>query len=273
MEVRRDLSASVLEDADGLETSQFNAEDRATAPSSGPAPTGVKGNLGAHLVVFGSVSLPTFALVLCFSVMGFGDLTYIGLNSWQWPWYTAAGVDVGIVVVLWMFDVTSWQRRALIHLRRFTVVLVVLVAGIACLLATKVHPLAPLLFGLLLVPACVLCARTSLLRTLEPSAYMRSLSLSLFATSAFLLLYTFLWVLVLPPPPRRLTTGWDPSWKNVWSVPVRDYWRARLECEPLNATAVRNDVECYDAAFLWWFFPVLLAIALFIGASAGRFLS
>ena len=269
MEVRRELSASVLEDAVGLDS--IETAESTTSPDA-PAPSTVEGIL-AHLVILGSVALPMMALVLCFSVMGYGDVTYIGLSAWQWPWYAAAGIDAGLVVVLWTFDVTSWRRRALIHLRRLCVLGFVLVAGIACLLATKVHPLAPLLFGLLLVPACVLCARHSMLRTLEPSAYMHSLSLSLSVSAALLLLHFILWVTVLPPPPRRLASGWDPSWMNVWSLPVRDYWRHRLECDPFNATAVRQDVECYDAAFLWWCFPVLLSGALFLAGAACRFLS
>ena len=228
----------------------------------------------AHGLILGSVSVPVVALLLCFSVMGFGDVTYISLNAWEWPWYSAAIVDGVLAIALWLLDVTSWRRPMLIALRRLCLIIFVVVAGITCLLATKVHPLAPLLFGLLLIPACVLGMRHTLLKTLEPSVYMHTLSMSLAGAASLLLLYFLLWVFILPPPPRHLDKGWDASWKNFWAGPVKDFWRSRLGCEASDTSAARSDArsDCYDAAFLWWFFPVLIALALSLSAAACRFL-
>ena len=162
-EMRRELSASVLED--GVEHSQPIAVAvpaviiAATTSTAASPPT-----LMAHGLILGSVSVPVVALLLCFSVMGFGDVTYISLNAWEWPWYSAAIVDGVLAIALWLLDVTSWRRPTLIALRRLCLVIFVVVAGITCLLATKVHPLAPLLFGLLLIPACVLGMRHTLLK-------------------------------------------------------------------------------------------------------------
>jgi hypothetical protein len=268
--IQRELSASVLEDnmrSDQILRSEpmQARQSRHTAPQGGA-------RVAAHCLIFASVTLPVIVLVLLLSVMGFGDMSYIGLAAWEWPWYAAAAVDVMLVAMLWLLDVTSWRHPALVAVRHACVVVFVVVAGITCLLATKVHPLMPLLFGLLLIPACVVAVRHSLVRALEPPAYMYTLSLSMGVTAAILFIYFVLWVFVLPPPPRRINLGWDPSWQNFWGGPVKEYWRMRLACTPFNATAVENDVDCYDAAFLWWVFPLLMAMALTLASAACGFL-
>ena len=155
-------------------------------------------------------------LVLCFSVAGYGDVTYMSLSSWQYPWYYAAAVDVFLLLVLWIFDATSWKMSSLIMLRRACVAILVVFAGIACLLATKVYPFAPLQFGLLLIPAFAFGVRQLALRELRPATYMGRLSACLTAVAALLFFYFILWVFALPPPPRRFETGWHKDWKNLW---------------------------------------------------------
>ena len=262
--MRHELTEPVLEDVDMSSTG--TRQPSALQPTS-TAAVSCGMQVAAHVCILISVLLPVFALILCFSVMGFGDVVYVSLNAWEWPWYVAALLDGVLALLLWLFDATSWRRPALVFLRRTSIVLFVTLAGIACLLATKLYPLAPLLFGLLLIPASVFFSRHAMLRALEPSAYLGSLSISLGITGLLLVLYFFLWVFVLPPPPRRLETGWDPSWSNTWRSVVKEYWRRRLGCHPTD------DDDCYDAAFLWWFFPLVIAMALVFSSAACSFLS
>ena len=53
---------------------------------------------------------------------------------------------------------------------------------------------------------------------------------------------------------------------------VKRYWRQRLDCIPYNASEL-PDQDCFDAAFLWWFFPVLVSLALLLFALMCRLLS
>jgi len=227
-----------------------------------------------HAIALLSIMIPTALLVLAFSVTGFGDVTYIGLNAWDWPWYAAAAVDVLLLLLLWMLDAPSWTRPILVALRRVCVLVLIAVAGVACSLATKVYPFAPLQFSLLLIPATAFCMRQLFLPLPASSAYLASMSRSLLATATLLTLYFCLWVFALPPPPRRFDTGWNSSWVNIWGGEVKTYWRHRLRCDPFNATsAALPDSDCYDAAFLWWFFPLLVALSLALASVACRLLS
>ena len=231
-----------------------------------------------HAIIVLSIIVPTFVLVSAFSVAGWGDVTYIGLASWDAPWYAAAAVDVVLLVVLWTFDAPSWTRPALVLLRRVCVLLLIAFILIACSLMTKVYPFAPLQVSLLLIPACCFASRHFLLpSSTSSSVFLASLSNSLLAVAGLLTLYFVLWVFALSPPDSRIRTGWQPEWVNIWGGDVKQYWRTRLGCEPCvvpcNATEIANDSDCYSAAFLWWFFPLLIVISLLLFAAASRVLS
>ena len=257
----RELSVSVLED------NHLVVSPAAVAPGVSEPPT-----VAARILILLSLALPVMGLVALFSVAGYGDVVYIGLSSWEWPWYSAAAVDLMLIAVLWMFDANAWKRPGLVLLRQACMVVLVVFAGIACMLAAKVYPFAPLQFGMLLVPACAFLTRHLALPHVAAAHYMTYLSLCCALTAVSLAMYFVLWMYVLPPPPRRFTTGWNPEWHNVWGGDVKHYWRGRLGCEPYNRTSGVPDTDCYDAAFLWWSYPLLIAIALGFGAGICRFL-
>eukprot|EP00308_Calcidiscus_leptoporus_P008272 CAMPEP_0119361180 /NCGR_PEP_ID=MMETSP1334-20130426/8554_1 /TAXON_ID=127549 /ORGANISM="Calcidiscus leptoporus, Strain RCC1130" /LENGTH=849 /DNA_ID=CAMNT_0007376127 /DNA_START=40 /DNA_END=2589 /DNA_ORIENTATION=- len=244
-------------------------------PSPGTAaPTALRGMTTTdHLLTLVSVAAPTVLLVTCFSVTGFGDVTYRNLHSWEWPWWAAAGVDAALLLVLWMLDAPRWTRPSFVVVRRLCVLLLVLFAGIACSLATNVYPFAPLQFALLAIPASCFAARRLLLPLPASQTYLASVSASLTSTAVLLAIYFVLWITALPPPRSRLSTGWDPAWVNIWGGEVKQYWRERLHCVPYNASAVDNDPACFDAAFMWWFFPVLIVLSLLVFSLACFFLS
>ena len=223
---------------DSIQTS-----DALAAIQPGPAVSPV-----SHAIILLSIIVPTFLLVSAFSVSGWGDATYIGLASWDAPWYAAAAVDVVLLVVLWTLDAPSWTRPALVLLRRACVLVLVAFVGIACSLATKVYPFAPLQFSLLLIPACCFASRHFLMPSATSSSvYLASLSNSLVAVAGLLTLYFVLWVFALPPPDSRIRTGWHPEWVNIWGGDVKQYWRTRLGCEPCavpcNASEIANDSD------------------------------
>ena len=253
----RELSVSVLED------NHLVVSPAAVAPGVSEPPT-----VAARILILLSLALPVMGLVALFSVAGYGDVVYIGLSSWEWPWYSAAAVDLMLIAVLWMFDANAWKRPGLVLLRQACMVVLVVFAGIACMLAAKVYPFAPLQFGMLLVPACAFLTRHLALPHVAAAHYMTYLSLCCALTAVSLAMYFVLWMYVLPPPPRRFTTGWNPEWHNVWGGDVKHYWRGRLGCEPYNRTSGVPDTDCYDAAFLWWSYPLLIAIALGFGVKS-----
>ena len=227
-----------------------------------------------HVLTFLSVAAPTTVLVLAFSVMGIGDATYVSLSSWEWPWYAAAAFDAVLLLLMWTLDAPRWTRWYLVWFRRACVLLFVVVAGVACSLATRDYPFAPLQFATLSLPACCFVARILLLPRPSTSPYLASLGSMLFIAAVLLTMYFALWVFVLPASPRQMATGSNATWTNVWGGPVETYWRSRLKCEPYNASAfAENDVECFEAAFLWWFYPLIIALTLVLFSVACRFLA
>ncbi|EOD22532.1 hypothetical protein EMIHUDRAFT_458134 [Emiliania huxleyi CCMP1516] len=215
------------------------------------------------LLTFLSVMAPTLVLNLAFSVAGFGDVTYLFLEDLKYPWYAAADACLLLCLLLWMLDAHRWTKSYMVVVRRLCIALAVLLAAVACSLATRVYPFAPLQLGVSTPRRLLQQGRLTPVTVVESVAVAAALSLTYFA----------LWVAVLPPPASRLRTGWDEEWLNLWGGPVKAYWEGRLGCEPFNATASYNDIDCYDAAFCWFFFPLLVGISLVVFAVVCRFLA
>ena len=99
------------------------------------------------LLTFLSVMAPTLVLNLAFSVAGFGDVTYLFLEDLKYPWYAAADACLLLCLLLWMLDAHRWTKSYMVVVRRLCIALAVLLAAVACSLATRVYPFAPLQLG------------------------------------------------------------------------------------------------------------------------------
>ena len=264
-----------------------------------PSSNGRKMGGFEHCVVLASVVLPTVGVCLFFSVMGYGDDTYVWLNDQHYSTSGPFCAAAGLAVLLHVLDSGSWEG-GLVFLRYVAFSAMALFVGVGCCLAAKTYPYASLQFAMLLIPATVYFARRVLMPTVPTWRFFVSLSFSLTAVACGVLFYFTLWVFVLDPPASRINTGWNPDWTNYWggapSAPrhssardaptrliispptcasagdVKRYWRRRLECVPYNASAL-DDTDCYEAAFLWWFFPVLVSLALLLFSLTCRLLS
>ena len=228
--------------------------------------------LAGHLGIFLAALLPAMLVVALFSVAGWGDQTYLWLTSWGYKWWVPFATSIGLAVLLWVLDSRHWKGRML-YVRHTGVALIVVGIGMGCSLATRFYPFAPLLFGMSLIPSSILLVRMSLLRSVQAWRFFASLANSLVVVAALTAGYFLLWCLALLPPPSRVRTGWDVEWKNIWGGEVKEYWRHRLGCDPENRTATINDADCYDAAFLWWVLPLVVAIALGVFAVVSRLLA
>ena len=230
------------------------------SPDSAPAMPMI-----AHVGVFCSVLMPTLVVVACFSVEGWGDATYVTFVAYGYGWPVPFVVSGATLLLLWVLDARHWHTTTMLCFRNAGLLTACLGVGVGCSLATRVYPLAPLLFAMLFIPASILCVRFLALPAVPAWRYFLSLSHALFAVAALNFGYFLLWTLALLPPPSRLRTGWDPQWSNVWGGEVKEYWRGRLGCEPFNATALElgraEDRDCYDAAFLWWSLPLIVVLA------------
>jgi len=250
-------------------------EDDATAshkPSPEAVDLGKRMTAVQHFLLFAAVASPTAIGCLFFSVMGYGDDTYVWLNEQHYSTAGPIALAVGIAVLLHVLDASSWKGW-LVLLRYAAFLAIALGLGVGCCLAAKTYPYASLQFIMLLIPASVFFTRRVLMPCTPLWRFFVSLSFSLLVVAALVIFYFTLWVFALDPPSSRIETGWNPDWTNYWGGEVKVYWRRRLECEPYNASAAQNDVDCYDAAFLWWFFPAMLSIALLLFALTCRLLS
>lgn len=235
------------------------------SPDSAAAPM----SLQSQLIVHSSVLLPTATIVACFSVVGFGDATYMGLVAYGYNWWAPFVVSGAVTLLLWVLDARHWHSATMRLVRNLGVLGVFVGVGVGCSLATRVYPPAPILFAMLVIPACILLARYFLLRKVPAWRFFLSLSRALLLVAGLNLAVFLLWTLALTPWQRVRREGpvWDPAWSNVWGGDVKDYWRERLGCDPvpLNATApeAQRDAQrdCYDAAFLWWSMPLLIVLA------------
>ena len=58
---------------------------------------------------------------------------------------------------------------------------------------------------------------------------------------------------------------------------MKAYWRARLRCDHptprMNNSIWFTPEDCYEAAFLWWFYPMVISLALLLASCACRFLA
>ena len=256
------ISSAVGIEERGFTTGYVSSNDLPTAHMT----------LTGHLGIFLAALLPAMLVVALFSVAGWGDQTYLWLTSWGYKWWAPFASSVGLAVLLWVLDARHWRGRMLL-VRHVGVALITVGIGMGCSLATRFYPFAPLLFGMLLIPSSILLVRMSLLRSVQAWRFFASLANSLVVVAALTAGYFLLWTLALLPPPSRVRTGWDVEWKNIWGGEVKEYWRNRLGCDPENRTATINDADCYDAAFLWWVLPLVVAIALAIFAVVSRLLS
>ena len=245
----------------------------------------------AHAYVFASVAAPVVVLVMTFSVTGFGDATYLALVAWDWPWWGPFLVDLGVLLVLWCLDAHRWRNMIALGAAGAVLIVgagvgcslatkiypfaplqlallvrqLLLIPRPLCLprlaraLAAALLALPEVVNGSVdrvstaqVIPISVYAVRQLALRYCSARHFFVSLSNSLAAVAAMLLLYFVLWVYVLPPPASRVATGWQPGWVNVWGGDVKMYWRRRLRCEAFDETLTEaDDNACFDAAFLW----------------------
>jgi hypothetical protein len=218
---------------------QLRAPEERYSTAYAPSPDSLPAmSMIAHVGVFCSVLLPTLVVVACFSVEGWGDATYIAFVAYGYGWQVPFVVSGATLLLLWVLDARHWHTNTMLCFRNAGLLIAGVGVGVGCSLATRVYPLAPLLFAMLFIPASILCVRFLVLPAVPAWRYFLSLGCALLGSAALNLGYFALWTLALLPPPSRLRTGWDPQWSNVWGGEVKQYWRGRLGCAPFNASAI-----------------------------------
>lgn len=230
-------------------------------------------------------ALATFALVVavvvpCFLVLEAFSVMRSGHDLYQWAadlpeyWILFSMLALFVVVTLYILDALHWQRRSLVWLRRVLIASAAICAGFSTVFATEDYPWAPMLFAVLIIPLSVSGARTYVLGRYPSSAIYHSLAWILLILAITLLVIFTLWVFALPPPDARLNADppWQRNWTNFYSGQAKEYWRSRLDCDRhYNNTQSLED--CHLAAFLWWFFPCILAVPLLLFAAVSHLLS
>ena len=218
-----------------------------------------------HLKVFLFIFVSTILACLFFSVMGMGDVTYLWLNKLEISPTVSFAIAIFLLLLLHLLDADKWTRQLNI-IRHMTNTAVMVCFSMGCCLEAKTYPYACIQFAMLSVLFALLLGRRFFFpeSSMESWNFLLSTSMSLSIVAVSVIVYFTLWVFVLEPPQSRIDTGWNRDWLNFWGGDVKLYWRHRLECQTYNISAGTNDIDCYDAAFLWWFFPVLLSFALII---------
>ena len=143
----------------------------------------------AHVGVFCSVLLPTLVVVACFSVEGWGDATYNAFTAYGYSWQVPFVVSGATLLLLWVLDARHWHTNTMLCFRNAGLLIAGVGVGVGCSLATRVYPLAPLLFAMLFIPASILCVRFLLLPAVPAWRYFLSLSNALLGSAALNLGY------------------------------------------------------------------------------------
>ena len=186
----RPSACKLLRPAMRAAAEELRAPEERYSTAYAPSPDSVPAmSMIAHVGVFCSVLLPTLVVVACFSVEGWGDATYNAFVAYGYSWQVPFVVSGATLLLLWVLDARHWHTNTMLCFRNAGLLIAGVGVGVGCSLATRVYPLAPLLFAMLFIPASILCVRFLLLPAVPAWRYFLSLSNALLGSAALNLGY------------------------------------------------------------------------------------
>jgi hypothetical protein len=158
--------------------------------------------------------MPHAMFILSFSLMGFGARVFYNLVTNGWLFYPLTLSAVGILVVLYLLDVSYWEAPPAVWARRLLLTFAAGTVVFGGLVASKEYPYAPLLLLFFLAPGYWWLLQRHVFVRWPLSDFLRALAHALLLLSTLIAALWIAWVL----------SG------NPWDVPNKRRYMLHMRC-------------------------------------------
>jgi len=181
-----------------------------------------------HLVLGSALMLSTAAVVLFFSLMGFGQNVYLALSSiGTWLAFVFLGVGGGVLFLLAALDAEHWTGVAQWAGYKLGLAISAGCVVCFCLLATGDYPYLPLLCSVCIPVTVVAGVRALALQRVRADSFFQALALWLALVSVALAAVFGVWVLGMP---GWGTAAWEAEFgaESAANGTVLNMWQVSL---------------------------------------------
>jgi hypothetical protein len=210
-------------------------------------------------------AFPVFLVVFFFSGVGYGLKIHGSREQDATTTYALFGSGFGVLVALYLLDAPRWKRQRfrniVKHVAFFSAIMSWTVGFVLC---SSTFPSAHIVLCMIGLPSYFVCMKELRYFRVDMSLYLKTVAMSLLVCSFVVLCVWGVWVASLGP--------FLPLKQHRWNSALRSEYTERL-CA-LDATLAPDELQptCL-AAYLVYFYPVLVSVGCFVFGGVAELLS